>query len=193
MSDDWDDYAADWDRNPAVIAYAEKAFRCLGDIADVEGAEVFDFGCGTGLLTEKLSPMATTVVALDTSQGMIDVLAAKNLPNVVPIRGTLSELLASEPARYRSRFDLAVASSVCAFVADYEEVLLQLRALLREGGTFVQWDWVASEESGGTGFTEAQVLAALEKAGFRSVTVAEAFSMPDPESDAAVLMAVACR
>ena len=38
-------------------------------------------------------------------------------------------------------FDLIVASSVCAFVPDYQQTLSDLQLLLKEDGVFVQWDW----------------------------------------------------
>ena len=191
MNDSWDDFAADWDANRDVIEYSEKAFHRLTEVANFEGGEVFDFGCGTGLLTEKLSPMAKTVVSLDTSQKMIEILAAKKLPNVKPICGTLSELLTLENTLYQTRFKLVVASSVCAFVPDYEETLLQIKSLLKQDGMFVQWDWFSSGGSSGPGFTEKQMCDAIEKAGFRSFAVSTEFSMSTPEGDATVLMAVA--
>lgn len=191
MSDTWDEYAGEWDTTPDAIAYAEKAFQCLANVARIEGRAVFDFGCGTGLLTERIAPFAEFVVALDTSQKMIDVLAAKDLPNVASIRGTVVEWLSSESRRHADRFDLVVASSVCAFVPDYVETLRQLRSILRAGGTYVQWDWLSSGETSGPGFTEAQVFDALKEAGFRRIAVSTAFSMAHPDGHAPVLMAVA--
>lgn len=191
MNNIWDGYAEDWDANPDVIEYSEKAFHCLEKVAKFEAGEVFDFGCGTGLLTEKLSLHAKTVVSLDSSQKMIEGLAAKNLPNVIPVHGALSELLTPENSVCQSRFDLVVASSVCAFVPDYGEVLLQLKALLKPEGMFVQWDWFSSGGSSGPGFTEDQLVDAIEKAGFHSIAVSRAFSMSAPEGEAPVLMAVA--
>jgi len=40
-------------------------------------AEVTDFGCGTGLLTERLVSAGAAVHAADTSQAMLDVLDRK--------------------------------------------------------------------------------------------------------------------
>ena len=75
----WDDHAADWDDNPAVRAYAEAAFNslttlCDERIFDLHSSRAFDFGCGTGLLTEKLASACRQVVAMDTSPKMINVL-----------------------------------------------------------------------------------------------------------------------
>ena len=70
----WDEYAADWDDDPDVRAYAAAAFQSLIDVLDsqgahLEGAVVCDFGCGSGLLTEHLAGPARRVDAVDTSGG----------------------------------------------------------------------------------------------------------------------------
>ena len=91
MSDSWDDYADEWDANGDARSYANSAFASLAEHLDVQAPvwrqrRVLDFGCGTGLLTEKLSPLVAQVVAIDTSQKMIDRLVEKQLANVhVPL------------------------------------------------------------------------------------------------------------
>ena len=56
---EWDGEAAGWDDDPYVRAYADAAFASLTALAareefDINDATVCDFGCGTGLLTERL-------------------------------------------------------------------------------------------------------------------------------------------
>ena len=55
MSDSWDDYAIEWDANPSVIEYSNKAFNSLCKFVNLQGLSVLDFGCGTGLLAEKVA------------------------------------------------------------------------------------------------------------------------------------------
>ncbi|MEN6426162.1 MAG: class I SAM-dependent methyltransferase [Phycisphaerales bacterium] len=83
----FDKEAAAWDENPTRV-------RLANDVADAVSRhvalradmEVLDFGCGTGLLTLRLAPLVRSITGVDSSQGMLDVLAAKtakqNLPNV---------------------------------------------------------------------------------------------------------------
>lgn len=57
---EWDDYASGWDQREEVRAYADAAFESLRRQCDelgfpLAGARVCDFGCGTGLLSEKLA------------------------------------------------------------------------------------------------------------------------------------------
>lgn len=55
MRNSWDEYADGWDSNPAVIAYAYKAFHAMRNTLNPDGWRILDFGCGSGLLTERLS------------------------------------------------------------------------------------------------------------------------------------------
>jgi predicted TPR repeat methyltransferase len=92
MTNEWDEYACDWDTNSDVVQYSENAFRNLTEVIELCDLDILDFGCGTGLLTEKMSPRANRIVALDTSKEMTRVLKNKNLPNV----SIVSESLTSE-------------------------------------------------------------------------------------------------
>ncbi|MDH3216919.1 MAG: methyltransferase domain-containing protein [Candidatus Krumholzibacteria bacterium] len=78
----WDEHASDWDGNEEVRRYSQAAFESLSNICRerglrLQGARVCDFGCGTGLLTEKLAPLCSEVFAVDTSRKMIEVLNTK--------------------------------------------------------------------------------------------------------------------
>ena len=176
----WDDHAAGWDGDPIVFAYAEAAFASLRAAVSVSATQrVLDFGCGTGLLTERLAPHVREVVAVDGSSAMIEVLSAKALPNVqIGMRrwtpqGMRSDPLASAP------FDLVVCSSVCAFVDDYPATVAMLATHLAVGGHFVQWDWeydpTADEPFG---LTRQAMREALASAGLDVVAVGIGFDVP---------------
>lgn len=177
MSSDGNQHADGWDENPDVRKYADHAFANLTDVINCKGLRIFDFGCGTGLLTEKIARNAAAVIALDPATKMLDVLARKTLVNVTPVAGLLtSDLTAREPA-FKEKFDLITASSVCAFVPDYAETLQRLRALLVPGGTFVQWDWLAIPDEPDFGFTAADIDDAMTAAGFTAPTITQPFSI----------------
>ena len=53
MDSEWDDYADDWDSDESATLYSNEAFKSLSNIVNVKGANLLDFGCGTGLLTDK--------------------------------------------------------------------------------------------------------------------------------------------
>ncbi|OHU88499.1 MULTISPECIES: class I SAM-dependent DNA methyltransferase [Pseudoalteromonas] len=191
MSDSWDDYAEDWDSNAGAIEYSQKAFDSLCEFINLEGLRVLDFGCGTGLLTEKVARVASSVVAVDPSPKMIDVLEHKNIHNVNSLACEISvDLITSQPI-FEPRFDLIVASSVCAFLPDYEQTLSTLKLLLKDGGTFIQWDWKRSNEEDDFGFTKEIITNAYAHVGLSLVRVSDAFSLTSEKGEAHVLMGVA--
>ncbi len=99
-----------------------------------------------------MAPDADSVVALDSSAKMISALNEKGLDNVDTIAGILSEKLIYENSRLHLKFDLVVASSVCAFLPEYENTLLLLKSLLKTNAILVQWDWLKSDQDTTIGF-----------------------------------------
>ncbi len=190
MAKSWDDVAKDWDKEQATADYADKAFASLQRAIDVQGLHILDFGCGTGLLSQRLSPLVKDIVALDNSEGMIEQLDNKELPNVEPVVDILSRgLVAIHPA-FRSQFDAVVASSVCSFLPNYSDVADIIYSLLDEGKHFIHWDWLSVTDEPG-GMTVAQVNQVLTSVGFQEVEVSIPFTVDTPQGELSVLMAVA--
>lgn len=191
MSEGWDEYAEGWDSNDDVIDYSEKAFSSLSDVVNLNGLRVLDFGCGTGLLTEKISPLAKEIVALDSSAKMISILLAKRLPNVMIVQQELSKNLISENKLFSEKFDLIVASSVCSFLPDFETTLAWLKFLLAPGGLFVQWDWLKTGGSNDFGLSRKKIITAYDKVGLKPVFLEKVFSVDSSQGDMPVLMGIA--
>ena len=134
----WDELSATWDEGEAQRTYGAAAFDSLQRFASeagvaLDGARICDFGCGTGLLTQRLAPAAASIDAIDISKGMLQVLrdkaAAQGWQHVATHEG-----IAETPEAY----DAVVCSSVCAFVDDYPGTVQKLAQALRPGGLFVQ-------------------------------------------------------
>lgn len=190
MSENWNDFADGWDSNPDVISYAEQAFASLCEVVDVAGLRVLDFGCGTGLLSERMAPHARHIVGLEPAPKMVAVLEQKALKNVDTLVAELSpEARASQPL-LQEKFDLIVASSVCAFLPDYEGTLALLQELLKPGGRFVQWDWMKTSKEGDFGFHEDEVKSAFRQVGLEISSVGRAFLLESPKGTMSVLMGV---
>lgn len=190
MSNEWDEYAEGWDTDASVQEYANKAFEELSNVINIDGLSVFDFGCGTGSLTQRLSPRVKEVVALDGSSEMIRLLAKKNINNVSPIAGFLTQDLIDSDPHLSKRFDLIVASSVCGFLPDYEMTLGLLTSLLKSGGVYIQWDWLSDDDSSETGLSESRVLRALKVNEFIDIEIKTPFEMNSSKGTMTVLMAV---
>ncbi|HYE95813.1 MAG TPA: class I SAM-dependent methyltransferase [Rubricoccaceae bacterium] len=104
------------------------------------GGRVLDVGCGTGVLTRKLSARATHVTGLDLSSEMIRRARAgsSGLSNVTYVEGDL--LTADLPP---ASFDGIVTAATLHHLP-LEPALTRLRALLTPGGVLVVHDLLAS-------------------------------------------------
>ena len=191
MSEGWDDYADEWDSNSDVIEYSKLAFDSLCTFQSLNDIKVLDFGCGTGLLTEKISPLASYVLAVDSSPKMIEILKTKNLPHVETLACEISQESIIENPDLQYGFDLIVASSVCAFVPDYKKTLTDLKSLLSPGGIFIQWDWKRSNEKEDFGFTSELIKSAYINAGFSPLRVSTEFSLKSEKGTMEVIMGIA--
>ena len=196
----WDSYADDWDEDEGARAYSQAAFECLTRLCAersvrLVGARTCDFGCGTGLLTEKLAPGCAVVVAVDTSDRMIGRLRHKmdrlGLTNVHTTTDAIEQAIHHHAALFGSPFDLIVCSSVCAFLDDYGGTTGILVRLLRPGGLFVQWDWELDPDAHEPfGLTREQVTATLSGAGLEAIQVATAFEVSIGDKTVRPLMGV---
>mgnify|MGYP003633352184 FL=1 len=190
MSNKWDEYAENWDVDPTVEEYAKNAFSALLQNININGLTVLDFGCGTGALTQLMSPTAKSIVAIDPSSEMIKHLDKKALNNVSSISDYLSKELVQNLPEFKSKFDVIVASSVCGFLPDYEATLSLLKSLLKDGGVFVQWDWLSNDDSSEMGLSVKRVKQAFVANDFVNTKVKRAFIMSSSEGSMPVLMAI---
>ncbi|HIF5982934.1 class I SAM-dependent methyltransferase [Vibrio parahaemolyticus] len=191
MAQDWDGLAKNWESNPATEQFAQSVFAQLQQLTQLDGIKVLDFGCGTGQLSQLLSPIVKDIVALDASEAMIEELDKKELLNVEPVVDALSRGLVAQHPAFRGQFDLVVASSVLAFVDDVESSLDIAHSLLNEGGYFVHFDWVAESEQ--DGFTLSRSENVLSNAGFVDVEAKKVFDIISDGQTMSVLMGVGRR
>ncbi|PNI06438.1 SAM-dependent methyltransferase [Vibrio diazotrophicus] len=190
MAHDWDEYAPDWEKDESTTVFAQNVFQQLQKLINVEGKHVLDFGCGTGLLTQLISPLAKDIVALDGSEAMIEELDKKELSNVEPVVDHLTRGLVAQHPAFRKQFDLVVASSVCGFVSDFQEVAVIIHSLLDKDGLFVHWDWLVDDADPEYGLSQSDIESALSNAGFSEVTTSIAFELNTPQGLKPVVMGV---
>lgn len=175
----WDKEAATWDTEVAVRLYSEAAFASLEQATSqhgvpLEGASVCDFGCGTGLMTEKLAGRCARIDCVDSSTAMLEVLEAKGRRAGWAHVQTYTELPSVGEV-----YSLIVCSSVCAFVDDYPGTLARLARRLRPGGLLVQWDWELDPEAEEPfGLSEQGIRQGLSGAGLEVLSVGVGFSVP---------------
>ena len=188
-----DDLAADWDTREDARIYAEQAFQSWNRkiaplVSNLAESRVLDFGCGTGLLTEKLAPLCGHIVAVDTSRRMIEILRRKvedgDIGNITPLETAINSVTIAQNRELSDAFDLIVASSVCSFLSDYNATLRDLSSLMKPGGLFVQWDWLDR-------MTKDRIRNAYEASGLIKLGVEEAYIMEIENESMPVVMGMA--
>lgn len=189
---EWDDHADDWDVNEDVQLYARKAFESWQEkvaplYQNLSECRALDFGCGTGLLTERLAGHCAHVVAADTSEKMIEVLQNKldsaDIGNVTASSVPIDAHSIEANPELLSPFDLIVASSVCSFLPDYESTLRDISSLLKSGAYFVQWDWLESMPG-------SKIEGAFKSSGLISQSIGQAFAMGADGESRPVIMGI---
>lgn len=195
MARDWNERAKNWDQDERVRFYADQAFDCLNTQVSIldrawKSKRVLDFGCGTGLLTEKLAPLVGEIIAVDTSPDMIGILLEKELANVKAICTDLDKDSVRASAAWFSGFDLIIASSVCNFLPDYEGTVGHLSQALKTEGKLVQWDWLSTDDDD-YGMTIKRISNAFRNAGLTIEFVDDVFAVEFDAEPMTVLMGVA--
>ncbi|ENM5902416.1 class I SAM-dependent methyltransferase [Vibrio mimicus] len=190
MAHDWDEYAANWENDPATHIFAQSVFQQLTKILPLQGKHILDFGCGTGLLSQLMSPLARDIVALDSSEAMIEELDRKELRNVEPVVDSLTRGLVAQHPAFRKQFDLVVASSVCAFLPNVQDVADIIFTLVDEGGYFIHFDWLADGKSE-VGLSLVEMETVLKNAGFSSVETQIAFDVTTEQGVLPVMVGIA--
>ena len=189
----WDEMATGWDTRADTRLYAERAFaswerKAAPLVSDLENSRVLDFGCGTGLLTERLASICGHIVAVDTAEAMIDVLqnkvVEKHIGNVTPLVISIDAETIRENSEFSEKFDLIVASSVCSFLPDYILTLRDLSTTLKPGGLFVQWDWLSE-------MPIERIRTAYKTIGLIDLGVEEVFAMTMDDESVPVVMGMA--
>lgn len=134
MSNTFDTRASTWDEDPARLQLAAGIFSALERQIPLQpGYAALDYGCGTGLLTLALAPRVRHLAAIDSSKGMLDVLAQKiqaaSIRNVDPLLADFSK----DPLP-PGHFDLVASAMTLHHVLDIPAILLQFFSLLSPGG-----------------------------------------------------------
>lgn len=164
----FDQAAKDWDlEDRRVILARAVAAAIRARVAISKDDSVLDFGCGTGLLTLELAPLAGSMTGADTSPGMLEALAAK-----APVARILLD--PEKDPDLGGPHSLIVSSMTLHHIPDVPALFRTFARHLRPGGRVALADLDTEDGSFHTdaqgvhhfGFPREQVIAWLREAGF---------------------------
>lgn len=151
-----------------------------------------DYGAGTGLITLDLAQDVGAATAIDSSEGMREVLSAKLQARSGPPIEVLAWDLEKDPPLDR-QFDVLVSSMTLHHVKDTSKALRSFFELLRPGGQLALADLDPEEGlfhgeamAAGVqhhGFDRAELKALMSVAGFVDITFDTAFIVNRTQAD----------
>ena len=143
---------------------------------------VIDFGCGTGIITEKLQKLDTSqIICIDASTNMIELLIEKirdydwnNVNAYAIVLGHLDESTFQDMFHnIIGTIDLIIASSVMSYIPneDYEITMMYLGRLLKQGGYFFHTDLIYDEDNNPNGMTIEKANRLYDAGGLQEKTI----------------------
>lgn len=131
---DFDAEARSWDENPLRRELGEALGKAIAASLPLRRSDtILDYGAGTGLVSLRLSPQVSRVLAADSSPGMLDVLAGKlraaGIANVEPVLLDLED-----PASTGPTVDAIVSSMTLHHVRDVPRLARIFFSMLQPGG-----------------------------------------------------------
>lgn len=143
----FDQAAADWEAKPQRVLLAGKVADAIRDTLPL-GPEMtaIEYGCGTGLVCRRLSPLLAHITAVDTSANMLAELAervaAEGIANITPLLHDLTMAPLPGP-----RVDLVFSSMTLHHIQDLDGLVARLFELLRPGGLLALADLAPEDGS----------------------------------------------
>ena len=179
----FDEKAKEWDANPIRSARNEAVAKAIRRTIPLsKDTRALDFGAGTGLLSLELAPDVGSILAVDTSDGMLTELTKKLADGYAPHVAVLKHDLVDKQLT-EGPFDLIFTVLTLHHVEDTDTLLDRFAELLAEGGYLAIAELAAEDGSfhgeGGhahhRGFDPDDLAARLESRGIGSTVHEEVF------------------
>lgn len=196
----FDERAATWD-DEAKIERARTTARRITEEVSLDGAErLFEYGAGTGLVSEALRDHVGAITMADASEGMRAVAQTKIDDGRLPGARVWDVDLSSDEPPVGEMFDLVVTSMVLHHVKDLGTTLRRFASILEPGGHLCVIDLDAEDGSFHGpdvdvhhGFERAAFADRLRDAGFTDVSVSDCGTVAHGDTGFGLFLAVATR
>jgi 2-polyprenyl-3-methyl-5-hydroxy-6-metoxy-1,4-benzoquinol methylase len=182
---DFDKEAGAWDDHPDRVKLArDVAGAILRHVPVLPEMNVLDFGCGTGLVSFLLHRKVGSILAVDSSRGMLDVLATKlSDARVANVKTQLLDLDKGDVLT--GPYDLIVSSMTFHHVPDIQPLLHQFYDAIALSGYLCVADLdpdkgLFHQSNDGvfhSGFERVEMRSRFEEAGFSGVVDVTAAEM----------------
>jgi len=199
MTDLFKDKSQDWDGRELVQQLsAAVGAALLAHLPLTADMTVMDFGAGTGLISAHVAPRVGEIVALDTSQSMLDKLIEK--PALAgKVRAKCHDIL---QAPLSEKFDLIMSAMALHHVEDTDRLFAAFATHLEKGGRVALAD--LDKEDGSfhpadvqgvfhAGFEREPLQRLLERHGFTSIEFVTAHTVKKGDREYPVFLVTAVK
>lgn len=198
---DFDEMAKTWDADPTKVERARIVAALLPERLELgPDVRVFEYGAGTGLVSQMLAPHVGPLTLADPSEGMRAAMAAKVDDGTLPAGSRIVATTFDTEAPGDERFDLVVTVQVLHHVDDLPPVLAAFAAITEPGGHLAIVDLEAEDGSfhgdgfgGHHGFHRDQLGEQITAAGFSDVRFEHAYDLEKDGHAYPLFLALATR
>ena len=171
-TDKFDSVANSYD-NPERHHIAMVASDAIKEyLGDTRSKSAIDFGCGTGLVGMNLVNEFESLLFMDTSENMLDIVK-KKITDVGALNARTLCFDFESSSQPDLRADYIFMAQVLLHIQDYEAVLAKLHAVLNDEGHLLIVDFNKNDkvvsELVHNGFDQEQLKALMLKIGFKDI------------------------
>ena len=171
-TDKFDSIANSYD-NPERTRIAMVASDAIKEyLGDTRSKSAIDFGCGTGLVGMNLVNEFQSLLFMDTSENMLDIVK-KKITDVGALNARTLCFDFESSSQPDLRADYIFMAQVLLHIQDYEAVLAKLHAVLNDEGHLLIVDFNKNDkvvsELVHNGFDQEQLKALMLKIGFKDI------------------------
>jgi tRNA (cmo5U34)-methyltransferase len=143
---EFDVRATEWD-TPQRVTLAQRMVDEISEKVDLNASmDVMEYGCGTGLVGLQLLEKVKSVTFLDTSSGMLNILASKIGQKELQHAHVYNVDL-SVDVEFTGEYDLIVTSMTLHHIVDSRAIVRRFAGLLKPGGQLAIIDLVSEDGS----------------------------------------------
>jgi 2-polyprenyl-3-methyl-5-hydroxy-6-metoxy-1,4-benzoquinol methylase len=197
MSDYFNKRAQDWDADDMVSRLSSAiGLSILEHVPLHQQMDVMDFGAGTGLISSHVAPLVSKILAVDTSEEMLNKLVSK--PEFHGKVEALQQNILDQPID--RKFDLIMSAMAVHHVEDTNSLIKIFAEHLKPGAMIALAD--LDKEDGSfhpqeaegvfhSGFEREDLQSILEKHGFEDINFVTAHTVRKEEREYPVFLVIA--
>lgn len=195
----FDEMATTWDDEAKIARARMIADTITKAVSPTTATRVFEYGAGTGLVTEAFGDHIGPAMLADASEGMRNVMTSK-IANGLLLDAQITDVdLAAEDVELPvERFDLVITVLTLHHIVEVDRVIRRFHELLLDGGQLCIVDLDAEDGSfhgegftGHHGFDRLELGERLTALGFDPVELTDCGSLTRDDGEYSMFLAVA--